>query len=466
MTDSVANIPVKIVPEVDLSSFDRGLLKAQKSLGSILADIPERTNPRGRFRGSSSGDYIKASTYRDTIKNWVKAYETAPKNKKYNLVNSALEEIRENAPATSPFNIIKTFKGMFKDVGVDMPRSVMDNADVWKKQTQKNDKERIAREKKDSKNTEKQTKDLDSISSFIQKGALGFGMRLAPYAIAAKAASSVAREIKGIYGTRAVWGKQYDRSLEKTFEIMAGSDGAKAIQNAYAQYGNFKQDLEMGFVDSGMIKRVALATRGNQEAMEALMSGDTAGFIESVMNQAMGMEQDRARAMLAKLFPEDVTSYMKIWKRGKKEGGPIHKYIKEYLRENDIETSGEDFSEFMDDTSTIFRFGKVRGKGLIGNALDFVVNQPQKNLENLLAKRKELQDVLTKTSGSSEYAQKFINSLPIFANDADTIDSMIKQAKESNVHVTYIQQQNNTVKDAGEINKLNQSDSTLVNSMK
>lgn len=466
MTDSVANIPVKIVPEVDLSSFDRGLLKAQKSLGSILADIPERTSPRGRFRGSSSGDYIKASTYRDTLKNWVKAYETAPKNKKYNLVNSALEDLRENAPATSPFNIVKTFKGMFKDVGVDMPRSVMDNADVWKKQTQKNDKERIAREKKDSKNTEKQTKDLDSISSFIQKGALGFGMRLAPYAIAAKAASSVAKEIKGIYGTRAVWGKQYDRSLEKTFEIVAGEGGAKAIQNAYAQYGNFKQDLEMGFVDSGVIKKVALATRGNQEAMEALMSGDTSGFIESVMNQAMGMEQDKARAMIAKLFPEDVDAYMKMWKRGKKEGGPVHKYIKEYLQEKGIETSGEDVSEFMDEVATMFRFGKVRGKGLIGGALDFIVNRPQKNLNNLLAKRKELQDVLTITSGSSEYAQQFMNKLPIFANDADTLDSMIKEAKESNIHVTYIQQQNNTVKDAGDINKLNQSDSTLVNSMK
>lgn len=398
MADSVASLPISL--DLELSTFNKKLLQAQKSMGNILSDIPERISPKGRFRGMSSGDFIKASTYRDRMKGWAKTFQEAPEKEKFNLVNSALNDIRKSYPASTPSQITKTFESMFKDVGVDIPKSVKPQADKWKKQ----ENDRIAREKKELKLNEKQTQDVSNISNMLFKGVLGFGAKLTPYAIATKAATSAIRGLNNIYSTRAVYGRDYSRSMEAAAQGMVGESGERLIKGAYAQYADFKPMMEMGIVNTDMIKRVALATRKNPEALNLLMKGDTNGFINSVINQASGMSTNEARAMFS-VLGFDIEGAMKLRKQNQFAGGNLFKAMTDTYSEKGQETAWEDFAEGWELMKAITRTGVNFTSAIAGN-----IGNSSKNVNaNNSAGKVEIQEVKIEVNSSEEAAKTVEN---------------------------------------------------------
>lgn len=398
MADSVASLPISL--DLELSTFNKKLLQAQKSMGNILSDIPERISPKGRFRGMSSGDFIKASTYRDRMKGWAKTFQEAPEKEKFNLVNSALNDIRKSYPASTPSQITKTFESMFKDVGVDIPKSVKPQADKWKKQ----ENDRIAREKKELKLNEKQTQDVSNISNMLFKGVLGFGAKLTPYAIATKAATSAIRGLNNIYSTRAVYGREYSRSMEAAAQGMVGESGERLIKGAYAQYADFKPMMEMGIVNTDMIKRVALATRKNPEALNLLMKGDTNGFINSVINQASGMSTNEARAMFS-VLGFDIEGAMKLRKQNQFAGGNLFQAMTKTYDEKGQETAWEDFAEGWELMKAITRTGVNFTSAIAGN-----IGNSSKNINaNNSAGKVEIQEVNIEVKSSEEAAKTVEN---------------------------------------------------------
>lgn len=398
MADSVASLPISL--DLELSTFNKKLLQAQKSMGNILSDIPERISPKGRFRGMSSGDFIKASTYRDRMKGWAKTFQEAPEKEKFNLVNSALNDIRKSYPASTPSQITKTFESMFKDVGVDIPKSVKPQADKWKKQ----ENDRIAREKKELKLNEKQTQDVSNISNMLFKGVLGFGAKLTPYAIATKAATSAIRGLNNIYSTRAVYGRDYSRSMEAAAQGMVGESGERLIKGAYAQYADFKPMMEMGIVNTDMIKRVALATRKNPEALNLLMKGDTNGFINSVINQASGMSTNEARAMFS-VLGFDIEGAMKLRKQNQFAGGNLFQAMTKTYDEKGQETAWEDFAEGWELMKAITRTGVNFTSAIAGN-----IGNSSKNVNaNNSAGKVEIQEVKIEVNSSEEAAKTVEN---------------------------------------------------------
>lgn len=398
MADSVASLPISL--DLELSTFNKKLLQAQKSMGNILSDIPERISPKGRFRGMTSGDFIKASTYRDRMKGWAKTFQEAPEKEKFNLVNSALNDIRKSYPASTPSQIAKTFESMFKDVGVDIPKSVKPQADKWKKQ----ENDRIAREKKELKLNEKQTQDVNNISNMLFKGVLGFGAKLTPYAIATKAATSAIRGLNNIYSTRAVYGRDYSRSMEAAAQGMVGESGERLIKGAYAQYADFKPMMEMGIVNTDMIKRVALATRKNPEALNLLMKGDTNGFINSVINQASGMSTNEARAMFS-VLGFDIEGAMKLRKQNQFAGGNLFKAMTDTYSEKGQETAWEDFAEGWELMKAITRTGFNFSSAIAGN-----IGNSSKNINaNNSAGKVEIQEVNIEVKSSEEAAKTVEN---------------------------------------------------------
>lgn len=398
MADSVASLPISL--DLELSTFNKKLLQAQKSMGNILSDIPERISPKGRFRGMSSGDFIKASTYRDRMKGWAKTFQEAPEKEKFNLVNSALNDIRKSYPASTPSQITKTFESMFKDVGVDIPKSVKPQADKWKKQ----ENDRIAREKKELKLNEKQTQDVSNISNMLFKGVLGFGAKLTPYAIATKAATSAIKGLNNIYSTRAVYGRDYSRSMEAAAQGMVGESGERLIKGAYAQYADFKPMMEMGIVNTDMIKRVALATRKNPEALNLLMKGDTNGFINSVINQASGMSTNEARAMFS-VLGFDIEGAMKLRKQNQFAGGNLFQAMTKTYDEKGQETAWEDFAEGWELMKAITRTGVNFTSAIAGN-----IGNSSKNINaNNSAGKVEIQEVNIEVKSSEEAAKTVEN---------------------------------------------------------
>ena len=398
MADSVASLPISL--DLELSTFNKKLLQAQKSMGNILSDIPERISPKGRFRGMTSGDFIKASTYRDRMKGWAKTFQEAPEKEKFNLVNSALNDIRKSYPASTPSQITKTFESMFKDVGVDIPKSVKPQADKWKKQ----ENDRIAREKKELKLNEKQTQDVSNISNMLFKGVLGFGAKLTPYAIATKAATSAIRGLNNIYSTRAVYGREYSRSMEAAAQGMVGESGERLIKGAYAQYADFKPMMEMGIVNTDMIKRVALATRKNPEALNLLMKGDTNGFINSVINQASGMSTNEARAMFS-VLGFDLEGAMKLRKQNQFAGGNLFRAMTETYSEKGQETAWEDFAEGWELMKAITRTGFNFSSAIAGN-----IGNSSKNINaNNSAGKVEIQEVNIEVRNPEEAAKTVEN---------------------------------------------------------
>lgn len=398
MADSVASLPISL--DLELSTFNKKLLQAQKSMGNILSDIPERVSPKGRFRGMSSGDFIKASTYRDRMKGWAKTFQEAPEKEKFNLVSSALNDIKKSYPASTPSQIAKTFDSMFKDVGVDIPKSVKPQADKWKKQ----ENDRIAREKKELKLNEKQTQDVSNISNMLFKGVLGFGAKLTPYAIATKAATSAIRGLNNIYSTRAVYGREYSRSMEAAAQGMVGESGERLIKGAYAQYADFKPMMEMGIVNTDMIKRVALATRKNPEALNLLMKGDTNGFINSVINQASGMSTNEARAMFS-VLGFDIEGAMKLRKQNQFAGGNLFQAMTKTYDEKGQETAWEDFAEGWELMKSITRTGFNFSSAIAGN-----IGNSSKNINaNNSAGKVEIQEVKIEVNSSEEAAKTVEN---------------------------------------------------------
>lgn len=398
MADSVASLPISL--DLELSTFNKKLLQAQKSMGNILSDIPERISPKGRFRGMTSGDFIKASTYRDRMKGWAKTFQEAPEKEKFNLVNSALNDIRKSYPASTPSQITKTFESMFKDVGVDIPKSVKPQADKWKKQ----ENDRIAREKKELKLNEKQTQDVSNISNMLFKGVLGFGAKLTPYAIATKAATSAIKGLNNIYSTRAVYGRDYSRSMEAAAQGMVGESGERLIKGAYAQYADFKPMMEMGIVNTDMIKRVALATRKNPEALNLLMKGDTNGFINSVINQASGMSTNEARAMFS-VLGFDIEGAMKLRKQNQFAGGNLFQAMTKTYDEKGQETAWEDFAEGWELMKAITRTGVNFTSAIAGN-----IGNSSKNVNaNNSAGKVEIQEVKIEVNSSEEAAKTVEN---------------------------------------------------------
>lgn len=398
MADSVASLPISL--DLELSTFNKKLLQAQKSMGNILSDIPERISPKGRFRGMTSGDFIKASTYRDRMKGWAKTFQEAPEKEKFNLVNSALNDIRKSYPASTPSQITKTFESMFKDVGVDIPKSVKPQADKWKKQ----ENDRIAREKKELKLNEKQTQDVSNISNMLFKGVLGFGAKLTPYAIATKAATSAIRGLNNIYSTRAVYGREYSRSMEAAAQGMVGESGERLIKGAYAQYADFKPMMEMGIVNTDMIKRVALATRKNPEALNLLMKGDTNGFINSVINQASGMSTNEARAMFS-VLGFDIEGAMKLRKQNQFAGGNLFQAMTKTYDEKGQETAWEDFAEGWELMKALTRTGVNFTSAIAGN-----IGNSSKNVNaNNSAGKVEIQEVKIEVNSSEEAAKTVEN---------------------------------------------------------
>ena len=398
MADSVASLPISL--DLELSAFNKKLLQAQKSMGNILSDIPERVSPKGRFRGMTSGDFIKASTYRDRMKGWAKTFQEAPEKEKFNLVNSALNDIRKSYPASTPSQITKTFESMFKDVGVDIPKSVKPQADKWKKQ----ENDRIAREKKELKLNEKQTQDVSNISNMLFKGVLGFGAKLTPYAIATKAATSAIRGLNNIYSTRAVYGREYSRSMEAAAQGMVGESGERLIKGAYAQYADFKPMMEMGIVNTDMIKRVALATRKNPEALNLLMKGDTNGFINSVINQASGMSTNEARAMFS-VLGFDIEGAMKLRKQNQFAGGNLFQAMTKTYDEKGQETAWEDFAEGWELMKAITRTGVNFSSAILGN----IGNSPKNVNANNPAGKVEIQEVKIEVNSTEEAAKAVEN---------------------------------------------------------
>lgn len=398
MADSVASLPISL--DLELSTFNKKLLQAQKSMGNILSDIPERVSPKGRFRGMSSGDFIKASTYRDRMKGWAKTFQEAPEKEKFNLVSSALSDIKKSYPASTPSQIAKTFESMFKDVGVDIPKSVKPQADKWKKQ----ENDRIAREKKELKLNEKQTQDVNNISNMLFKGVLGFGAKLTPYAIATKAATSAIRGLNNIYSTRAVYGREYSRSMEAAAQGMVGESGERLIKGAYAQYADFKPMMEMGIVNTDMIKRVALATRKNPEALNLLMKGDTNGFINSVINQASGMSTNEARAMFS-VLGFDIEGAMKLRKQNQFAGGNLFQAMTKTYDEKGQETAWEDFAEGWELMKALTRTGVNFTSAIAGN-----IGNSSKNVNaNNSAGKVEIQELKIEVNSSEEAAKTVEN---------------------------------------------------------
>ena len=399
MADSVASLPISL--DLELSTFNKKLLQAQKSMGNILSDIPERISPKGRFRGMSSGDFIKASTYRDRMKGWAKTFQEAPEKEKFNLVNSALNDIRKSYPASTPSQVTKTFESMFKDVGVDIPKSVKPQADKWKKQ----ENDRIAREKKELKLNEKQTQDVSNISNMLFKGVLGFGAKLTPYAIATKAATSAIRGLNNIYSTRAVYGNDYSRSSEAAASSMAGGAGEKFYKESYAQYADFKPMMEMGIVNTDMIKRVAIATRKNPEILTKLMKGDTNGFINSVMDLATTMKDpNEARAMFS-VLGMPVEGAMQIWKKNRAANANLYGSMSEVMDEKGMEHSWEYTSEALDTAVSVFNTGFNALSAIVGS----IGNTTKKGNANNSAGKVEIQEVNIEVNSSEEAAKTVEN---------------------------------------------------------